>query len=77
VLRDVRGILDLASDWTAERLEAVVKEYHEGKEMGLGSVAQPIRVAISGTTVSPPIFHSLDFLGRERTLKRIDRCLGM
>ena len=42
----------------------------------LGKVAQPIRVAVSGGTVSPPIFESLEFLGRARTLARIDRCLG-
>jgi glutamyl-tRNA synthetase len=39
-------------------------------------VAQPIRVAVSGTTVSPPIFQSIEFLGRERTLERIERCMG-
>jgi hypothetical protein len=31
-------------------------------------------VAVSGTTVSPPIFQSLEFLGKERSLARIDRC---
>jgi glutamyl-tRNA synthetase len=41
-----------------------------------GAAAQPIRVAISGTTVSPPIFHSLEFLGKERSMARIDRCLA-
>jgi len=43
---------------------------------GLGKVAQPIRVAISGTTVSPPIFQSLELLGRERTFARITRCVA-
>jgi len=77
VLRDVREILAAAPQWTAEGLEGAVKGYAEAKGLGLGSVAQPIRVALSGTTVSPPIFQSLEFLGRERTLARIDRCLAM
>jgi glutamyl-tRNA synthetase len=44
-------------------------------QLGLGKVAQPLRVAVTGTTVSPPIFESLEMLGKDRTLARIDRCL--
>ena len=43
--------------------------------MAPGKVFQPIRVAISGTTVSPGIFESLAVLGRERSLDRIDAAL--
>jgi glutamyl-tRNA synthetase len=75
-LRDVRAILAAADQWNADSLESAVKQYGESKSLGLGNVAQPIRVAVSGTTVSPPIFQSLEFLGRERTLARIDRCLA-
>jgi glutamyl-tRNA synthetase len=75
-LRDVRALLADAPAWQADPLEAAVKQYCEQKGLGLGNVAQPIRVAVSGTTVSPPIFHSLEFLGRDRTLARIDRCLS-
>jgi len=38
----------------------------------MGKVAQPLRVAVTGTTVSPPIFDSVDMLGMERTLNRIE-----
>jgi glutamyl-tRNA synthetase len=76
-LRDVRGLFAGASEWNAGALEALVKGYCESKGLSLGNVAQPIRVAISGTTVSPPIFQSLEFLGKERTLARIDRCLSL
>ncbi|HEY7119555.1 MAG TPA: glutamate--tRNA ligase family protein [Tepidisphaeraceae bacterium] len=75
-LADVRALLAGAPTWQADALEAVVKGYCDGKGLGLGNVAQPLRVAISGTTVSPPIFQSLEFLGRERALGRIDRCLA-
>ena len=74
-LKEIRAMLAGASEWRAEPLEAVIKQYCEAKGLGLGNVAQPIRVAISGTTVSPPIFHSLEFLGQARSLARIDRCL--
>ncbi len=74
-LRDVRGVLAGVANWTAADCEHAVKAYGEQKGLGLGKVAQPIRVAVSGTTVSPPIFESLEFLGRERTLARMDRCI--
>ena len=76
-LRDVRAVLESAGNWAAAALESAVKAFCERKGLGLGKVAQPIRVAVSGTTVSPPIFESLEFLGRERTLARIDRCLAL
>ncbi|HEY2589395.1 MAG TPA: glutamate--tRNA ligase [Tepidisphaeraceae bacterium] len=77
VLKDLRGILVSLHEWTAGELDAAVKQYAEQKGLGLGKVAQPLRVAVSGTTISPPIFESLEFLGRERTLARIDRCLAL
>ena len=76
VLRDLRPILEGVIDWKAHDLEAAVNRYGEQKGLGLGKIAQPIRVAVSGGTVSPPIFESLEMLGRERTLARIDRCVA-
>ena len=74
-LRALRELLVAAPDWQAVPLESAIKQYGEAEGLGLGQVAQPIRVALSGTTVSPPIFQSLEFLGRDRALNRIDRCL--
>ena len=48
-------------------LEAFATE----KSLGLGKVAQPIRVAVSGGTISPPIDATLALLGRERALARL------
>jgi glutamyl/glutaminyl-tRNA synthetase len=76
-LKEVRALLAAAATWQADPLEAAIKQYCESKSLGLGNVAQPIRVAISGATVSPPIFHSLEFLGKDRSVARIDRCLAM
>ena len=44
------------------------------KVVGFGKLAQPIRVAVSGTTVSPQIIDTLILLGRERTIARIKNC---
>ena len=75
-LRELHPILAGLGEWTAAALETAVKGYCEQRRMALGKVAQPLRVAVTGTTVSPPIFESLEFLGRERTLARMERCLG-
>ncbi len=75
-LRDLREILSSAVEWTHSSLEGAVKQYCDAKQLGLGKVAQPIRVALTGSTISPSIFESLEFLGRERSLRRIDRCLA-
>ncbi len=53
-------------------LEHMLRGLAEDYQVGLGKVAQPLRVAMTGTTVSPPIFESIKLLGRENTLARID-----
>jgi len=75
-LHDIRQILAAINNWTHDQIEVAVKVYCDEKKLGLGKVAQPIRVAIAGNTVSPPLFESLEFLGKSATLARIDRCLA-
>ena len=48
----------------------------EAGGLALGKVAQPLRVAVSGTAVSPPIDVTLELLGRAKTLARIERALA-
>lgn len=76
ILREVLPVLQ-SVQWKAAPLEMAIEAYCAQKQLGLGKVAQPIRVAISGSTISPPIFQSLEFLGREKTLARMNRCLGL
>ena len=59
-----------------ESIEKMLRGLAEEKKIGLGKVAQPLRLAICGTTVSLPIFESVDMLGVEETIKRIDRTLN-
>ena len=60
---------------TPESIEAMLRSLAEEKQVGLGKVAQPLRVAITGTTISPPIFEAVQMLGLPRTLARIERTL--
>ena len=75
VLRDLRGMLQQVSEWSSAALEALLRSYGEQHALGLGKVAQPVRVAVVGSTVSPSIFETLELLGRETTRRRIDRVL--
>jgi glutamyl-tRNA synthetase len=76
VLRDLKPLLANIADWTHTAIESAINGYGAEKQLGLGKIAQPLRVAVSGGTISPPIFESLEFLGKDKTLARIDRCLS-
>lgn len=75
VLDELRGILEGCEEWSVKILENILTSYANEKELGMGGIAQPLRVAVTGSTVSPPIFETLELLGRESTLVRIERCL--
>ena len=75
VLKQIRAELEKLSDWTAATLEKVIRGFAEARELKLGKVAQPLRVAVTGSTISPAIFDTLELVGRERTLARIHRLL--
>jgi glutamyl-tRNA synthetase len=73
--REVLADLDEA-DFSAELLEQHCREAAEAAGMKAGDFFTPIRVAVTGRTVSPPLFASLELLGRERALARIDSALA-
>ena len=75
ILQTVRDKLAAMEQFTEEEIENMLRGLAEEKQVGLGKIAQPLRVAICGTTISPPIFDSVDMLGRENTLARIDMTL--
>jgi glutamyl-tRNA synthetase len=63
------------ADWSAGALEAHVRQASEARGVKLGAFAQPLRAALAGSNVSPPIFEVMAVLGREETLGRIDDAL--
>ncbi len=60
-----------ARDWVAPELEAATREFAEAQGLKLGQAAQPLRAALTGRAVSPPIFEMLQILGREESLARL------
>lgn len=69
LLGELADALAALPEWTAPALHVAVNGFAEGK--GLGKVAQPIRVAVVGMAISPPIDQTLFLLGRDRTLARL------
>ena len=63
--------LETIADWQAPALEAEVRAVAEASGAKLGKVAQPLRAALTGKAVSPPVFDVMAVLGREETLARI------
>jgi glutamyl-tRNA synthetase len=63
--------------WTPDALRSLTERVCAEKQVGMGQVAQPVRVAVTGSMVSPGIADTLAILGRQRTLARIDRCLAL
>ena len=59
------------SDWAPERLELEARDFAEAQGLKLKDLAQPLRAAMSGTVVSPPIFAVMAALGREEALRRL------
>ncbi|KUJ64603.1 glutamate--tRNA ligase [Streptomyces albus subsp. albus] len=75
LLRTARERL-AAADWSAEALKDAVLAAGEEHGLKLGKAQAPVRVAVTGRTVGLPLFESLEVLGRERTLARVDAALA-
>lgn len=65
-----------ACEFTPDALKAVVEAVGEKHSLKLGKLQAPLRVAVTGRSVGPPLFEPIAMLGREATLKRIDAALA-
>ncbi len=76
ILAGLRTRLSDLPEWNAEGIHQAVTEIAEAHGVKMGKLAQPLRVAVCGTDVSPPIDVTVALIGRERTLRRIDKALA-
>ena len=76
-LQDARGRLAGLAAWTPEAIGEALKATAEAQGIGMGKIAQPMRVAITGTQVSPDIGWTVYLCGRDQALQRIDAALAM
>ncbi|MGZ6144012.1 MAG: glutamate--tRNA ligase [Myxococcales bacterium] len=75
LLLEARDLIGKLFEQGPHAMEQAFRTLAESRGLGLGKVAQPVRVAVTGTTVSPPLFETIALLGRDRTLRRIDAAL--
>ncbi|AHX13805.1 glutamyl-tRNA synthetase [Dyella jiangningensis] len=75
VLEAAKALLADA-EWKPEPIHGVIEQIASKLELGMGKIAQPLRVAMTGTQVSPSIDHTIYLAGREVALKRIDDAIA-
>jgi glutamyl-tRNA synthetase len=74
-LTEFSAELDRLEDWSPAAIHSLITSFASAKEMTLGKLAQPIRLAVSGGTVSPPLDATLAILGKGETLSRLHAAL--
>ena len=75
-LRTVRARLAGLEHWGQTAIAETIREVAEDYELNMGKLGQPVRVAVTGGPVSPPIDVTLRLVGRERTIERLDRAIA-
>jgi glutamyl-tRNA synthetase len=74
-LSELKELLSGLSDFTASEIEKIFHAYADKHGLKLGTIAQPMRVAITGGTASPGLFEVLEIVGKEKALKRLARVI--
>jgi len=75
-LRALAGVLEGVEPFEASAIEDAIKGWCESQGLGMGRAAQPLRVAVTGGTVSPGLGQTLELVGKPGVLARIERCLA-
>jgi glutamyl-tRNA synthetase len=70
-LKEAAAALDQVGDWTTPAIESALRSLAEERGLKPKQAFQPVRAAVTGTLVSPPLFESLEILGRDETLERL------
>ncbi len=76
-LTAIRDDLTTLADWSKEAIHQVITQVAEKLALKLGKIAQPVRVAVTGNTISPSIDLTLQLLGRARTVERLTTAIGL
>ena len=71
VLVEMVAACEACTDWSAANLKTALEAITESHELKLGKTQAPVRVAVTGRSVGPPLFESLEVLGRESTIGRL------
>ena len=76
-VEDIQSVLNEIFVWRKENIEKALKDYAAARELGMGKIIMPIRLAVSGGLTGPNVFEILDHLGKEDTINRIETALNV
>lgn len=71
VIKTVKEKLSMLDDWSSEAIQEIIETTAEENAIKLGKIAQPLRVSVTGTGVSPSIDDTIRLVGKARTIKRL------
>ena len=75
-MKSLREAWAAVDQWTAENVHAAMEQVCEQHELKFGKLGQPVRVAVTGGPVSPPIDVTVELVGKERSLARMDKAIA-
>jgi glutamyl-tRNA synthetase len=76
-LKAARERLAAVEDWSKSAIHDAIETVASDFDIGLGKIGQPIRVAVTGGPVSPPIDVTLSLIGRQRAVRRLDEAIAL
>jgi glutamyl-tRNA synthetase len=76
LLGDARRRLEAVEKWDRDSIEGVLRAMLDERGIGAKQGLQPIRVAVTGSSISPPLFESMAVLGQELTVRRLEQALA-
>lgn len=76
VLKSFKSYLQDIKQWSKETIHEAIASFTQTKQLNMGKVAQPLRIAVTGSTVSPSIDVTLFLVGKEKTLSRIEKAIN-
>jgi len=77
LLSELATALKLLDPFTHDNIEKAFNDIVNAKSMKLGKLAQPVRVALTGGTVSPGIYDVCEVMGKVKVVRRIEAAVGM
>ncbi len=75
LLSDLSAVMDTATTWDAQGIQAALEGFASENELGLGKIAQPLRLALTGTAASPSIHETVALFSKDEVQARIARCV--
>ena len=76
LLEGIKVCLEKTFDFSQKGLEKIFTAFMEERQIKLGKIAQPLRVALTGKTASPGLFEVMEILGKEKVLLRIEKAIS-